>query len=602
MSSFFPGKTKYTEFHDRIIPRVDSVLIPAYISTDFRPSFRTKTSLSFHFTFRPMRSLVSAIRIVVLFQALQAVSLSWCSGQSDSFQVPLVRASGYGPFPPVIRLSVPGENGGGWERAIADVRGIPVDLHGFSVRYMNMQTDQYLFQSYRAGLIDPAFARDLIARNSYDTTKLTPKHVDQDIPVVVGTDGAGNTVYVVDTKADHSFWGKDRIVIPPFRAGTLTAAQMDSLNGLIEKPVVTFECFDGNKVREEEVALRLCPYVNVPATLAQEARGKTVFGIGTFEYRRGMFKSGGREYMCAVSNGFQSGVYGGKQNEFTFFPSEDSSTVSASSTLRYRLGDIVEIDDEVVRIASVSVDGSALTLRREKKGVTGEGIAVGSTARDFKGLTLTGEQVGLRQFRGRYVLLVFWSPGSSLCTAGIPYLNDVHAAYGDTKVQVLGMALPEGTALPGFAGEHQITWTQVLLRDTSRVLRDYAVGGYPATFLIDPGGKIVENGRFWGGDVHSRVALALGDSTPFTALISKGNVVFRYDGGRARNVEVAGDFTGWLPVPLYRSAGGFLRHVPILPGRYQYRFIVDGEWTLDPSNDVTEDSSSGRTNNVLVVR
>src|ERR1035441_1444862 len=95
-------------------------------------------------------------------------------------------------------------------------------------------------------------------------------------------------------------------------------------------------------------------------------RGKAVFGLGTFEHRRGKFRSGGREYMCAVSNGFQSGVYGGRQNEFTFFPSEDSSTVSVSSSLRYRLGDRVEIANEVIRIASVSVDGSALTLRREQ--------------------------------------------------------------------------------------------------------------------------------------------------------------------------------------------------------------------------------------------
>ena len=548
-----------------------------------------------------MQSLRAALRIVVCVQALQAASPSWCSAQSESFEVPLRRVSGYGPFTPVIRLSTPGENGGVWARAIADVRGVPVDLHGFSIRYQNMQPDQYVFQSYRAGLIDPAFALDLIARNSYDTTKLTRKHVDQDVPIVVGIDGEGNTVYVVATKDDHSFWGKDRIVVPPFRAGTLTAAQLDSLNELIDKPVVSFEFYDGKKVQEGEVAVRLCPYVNVPEEIARDARGKAVFGLGTFEHRRGKFRSGGREYMCSVSNGFQSGVYGGRQNEFTFFPSEDSSTVPASSSLRYRLGDRVEIANEVIRIASVSVDGSALTLRREQGSGTGEGIAVGSVARDFGGRTLAGEQVRLRQFRGKYVLLVFWFPGSSLCTAALPYLNDIHAAYGDAKIQLLGMALQGGPALSGFTMEHQITWTQILLRDTSRVLRDYAVGGYPATFLIDPQGNIVENARLGGGVMHSRVAIALGDSTPFTALISKGNVLFRYDEGRRTRVEVAGDFSGWLPVPLYRSEGGFLRHVVIPPGRYQYRFIVDGEWTLDPSNNVTENSPAGRANNVLVV-
>jgi hypothetical protein len=189
-----------------------------------------------------------------------------------------------------------------------------------------------------------------------------------------------------------------------------------------------------------------------------------------------------------------------------------------------------------------------------------------------------------------------------VCAAGIPYLNDIHAAYGETKIQVLGMALQEGPALPGFVAEHQMKWTQVILHDTSRVLRDYAVGGYPATFLIDPQGKIIENRRLGGQDLVERVATALADTTPLTSVFAKGNVVFRYEDGRRKSVEVAGDFTGWLPLPLYSIAGRFSRRVAISPGRYQYRFIVDGEWMLDPSNGITEDSSSGRANNVLVVR
>jgi len=538
---------------------------------------------------------------MVLVQSLQWVSSSWCMAQSGNIEVRLRRETGYGPFPPALRLSLPGENGGAWERAIAEVRGIPVDLHGFTVRYLHMQMDQYVFQSYRAGLIDSAFALDLIARSSIDTAQLTPKHVDEDIPIVAGFDREGNTVYVVDTKPDHSFWGKDRIVVPPFLADALTAAQMDSLNALIGAPEVSFEYFDGKKIREGDVALRLRPYVRIPPSLWERARGKIVFGISTFEYRRGVFMLGDREFMCAVSNGFQTGLYGGRQDEFSFFPSEDSSTASPATTLRYRPGERVEIADEVVSVASVSLEGSSLTLRREKKSETGEGIAVGSMARDFEGRTLTGEQVRLRQFRGSFVLLVFWFPGSSACAAEVPYLNDIHSAYGEANLRVLGMALQEGPALSGFTVEHQMNWAQVPLRDTSRVLRDYAVGGYPATFLIDPRGKILLNGRLRGPELYAGVASALADTAPLVSLMSKGNTVFRYDDTRRKRVEVACDFNGWLPIPLYRAAGGFYRHVAIPPGRYHYRFIVDGESILDPSNGSKEDSGSGRPSSILVV-
>ena len=38
------------------------------------------------------------------------------------------------------------------------------------------------------------------------------------------------------------------------------------------------------------------------------------------------------------------------------------------------------------------------------------------------------------------------------------------------------------------------------------------------------------------------------------------------------------------------------------PGRYQYRYVVDGEWREDPENPDAVSSSVGGRNSVLVVR
>ncbi len=547
-----------------------------------------------------MRSLVSRIRIVLCLLAVQPLFAFLHAAGTDSVVVTLARAPGYGPFTPVVRLSYPGENGGAWVRAIPEMRGIPVDLHGFSVRFMNLQADQHLFQSYREGLIDPGFALEAITREKIDTTRLTAKYVSQDVPVVAGYDQDGNIAYVVDTKADHSFWGKDRIVVTPFRPGTLTRAQMDSLNDAIDKPVVGYEYFDGRKIQEAEVAVRICPYVNVPAERAEEMRGKIVFGIGTFEYRRGVFTNGERKYMCAVSNGFQSGVYGAQGDRYAFFPAEDSSTASPRTSLLYRMGDRVEIANEIFRISSLSIDGGSLSLRREKPVPGGPGIAVGSMARDFEGKTLAGDRVSLAGFRGKYLLLNFWYPGSPGSAAEIPYMNDVHDALGGSNLTVLGMVPLPGDSLAPFAAAHRIRWMQVPLGDTSRVLRDYAVVGCPSAFLINPGGMIVENGNLGSGDLAAMLSSALGDTSVIPLLIGKGNVAFRFDVGRQKRVEVTGDFTGWLPLPMYRTGTGFVRRVALSPGRYHYVYLVDGEQVLDPSGAETEDSS-GRSVNVLVV-
>ena len=52
----------------------------------------------------------------------------------------------------------------------------------------------------------------------------------------------------------------------------------------------------------------------------------------------------------------------------------------------------------------------------------------------------------------------------------------------------------------------------------------------------------------------------------------------------ACSVQLVGDFTGWAdrPIDLKRQKDGVWRAtVPLEPGAYQYRFVVDGQWRND---------------------
>jgi chromosome partitioning protein len=73
-------------------------------------------------------------------------------------------------------------------------------------------------------------------------------------------------------------------------------------------------------------------------------------------------------------------------------------------------------------------------------------------------------------------------------------------------------------------------------------------------------------------------------------------------------VEV-GDFNGWVPDKgvrsLIESEGETRVWTKILqlpPGRYMYRYVVDGEWCEDPANPEAVSSTVGGRNSVLVVR
>jgi len=58
---------------------------------------------------------------------------------------------------------------------------------------------------------------------------------------------------------------------------------------------------------------------------------------------------------------------------------------------------------------------------------------------------------------------------------------------------------------------------------------------------------------------------------------------FKYTGPSAKAVGVAGEFSDWSVLPMTRDdSGTWSRTVPLKPGYYGYKLIVDGEWVLDP--------------------
>ncbi|MCI0745485.1 MAG: glycogen-binding domain-containing protein [Verrucomicrobia subdivision 3 bacterium] len=62
-------------------------------------------------------------------------------------------------------------------------------------------------------------------------------------------------------------------------------------------------------------------------------------------------------------------------------------------------------------------------------------------------------------------------------------------------------------------------------------------------------------------------------------------VEFVYESNEAKEVHVAGDFNNWSSHSLPMHKDGEHRwqvRVPLAPGRYEYRYIVDGDWQNDP--------------------
>ena len=72
----------------------------------------------------------------------------------------------------------------------------------------------------------------------------------------------------------------------------------------------------------------------------------------------------------------------------------------------------------------------------------------------------------------------------------------------------------------------------------------------------------------------------------------------------AQSVAVAGTFNDWdfNRTPMSPGPGGAWKATVWLPvGRYEYRFVVDGQWISDPGARESVQNTFGSTNSVLVV-
>jgi len=81
-------------------------------------------------------------------------------------------------------------------------------------------------------------------------------------------------------------------------------------------------------------------------------------------------------------------------------------------------------------------------------------------------------------------------------------------------------------------------------------------------------------------------------------------VCFEVELPAAREVAITGDFTDWSVegIALERSGDGIWRlELPLESGVFEYKYIVDGVWKVDPENPERVRNSYGQLNSVLTV-
>ena len=120
----------------------------------------------------------------------------------------------------------------------------------------------------------------------------------------------------------------------------------------------------------------------------------------------------------------------------------------------------------------------------------------------------------------------------------------------------------------------------------------FAAGNYEYKFIVD--------GRWMTDPANPNTTSGTGATNSFLAI--KPNHTFHLKGfGDAKNIRLAGTFSDWEKGAYTMEHAGdeWLISLRLKPGKYLYKFIVDGKWIIDPGNSLYEQNQYHTGNSVL---
>ena len=124
---------------------------------------------------------------------------------------------------------------------------------------------------------------------------------------------------------------------------------------------------------------------------------------------------------------------------------------------------------------------------------------IGKKAR-VEGLALDGSEFNLRRYRGKWVLIDFWTTWCGFCTREIPFNRAIYEHYAKYGFEIVGVSCDEDLdKLYDFAAKTPVPWTVISTLASKNDKRDfldiesfYQISAFPTMILVDPDGRIVD--------------------------------------------------------------------------------------------------------------
>lgn len=150
--------------------------------------------------------------------------------------------------------------------------------------------------------------------------------------------------------------------------------------------------------------------------------------------------------------------------------------------------------DELITKLNTNYPGTSSIMQMKQQLDEMRALSVGQVAPDFELPDPNGKMVKLSDLRGKYVLIDFWAAWCKPCRQENPNVVRLYNQYKDKGFEVFGVSLDRTKEdwVKAIADD-QLTWTHVsdLKYFNSAAAELYKIEAIPATYMIDPDGKII---------------------------------------------------------------------------------------------------------------
>jgi peroxiredoxin len=128
-------------------------------------------------------------------------------------------------------------------------------------------------------------------------------------------------------------------------------------------------------------------------------------------------------------------------------------------------------------------------------------------ATDFTLLDLNNQKVSLSDFRGKPLILFFWTTWCPYCRRELKQLKVMHLEFSRSGTELLAINVEETKEkVQRFMKRLSLTY-KVLLDEDAQVAINYAILGVPTYVYIDKEGRIASYGHYFSHNKYNEIIL-----------------------------------------------------------------------------------------------